>query len=160
MSLLNILLFIGTSWRGVITKLGLPGLLLHHETRTKDWFFDDMKAWVHYVPVAWHLGDLRAKFDWAKSHQDESQKIADAASKLFDNMMGEAYMYKLYQELFVDHLGKILKAYAPSSDSWAAAKAKYERDGFELRRVAFCDIENCRIPGSSEMPTIAQAAVV
>lgn len=55
-----------------------------------------------YVPVAWHLGNLRAKFEWAETHQAEVKKMSDAASNIFDRMMGEKYMQRLYQELFVD----------------------------------------------------------
>ncbi len=41
----------GTTWFGTLDKLGLPGLLFHHETSTQDYFHDDLLPWVHYVPV-------------------------------------------------------------------------------------------------------------
>ena len=131
----------------------MPGLLFHHETRSKDWFFDDMKPWEHYVPVAWHLGDLRAKVDWAETHQDEAERIADNASKLFDRLMSKLYMEKVYQELFVDYLGAVVDAFVPSPASWEAARQKYENDGFALRQVGICDSSSCRIRGVGEMPT-------
>lgn len=143
----------GTSWRGSITKLGMPGLLFHHETRSKDWFFDDMEPWEHYVPIAWHLGDLREKFDWAEKHQDEAKRIADNASKLFDRLMSKGYMEKLYQELFVDYLGAVVDAFVPFPASWEEARRKYENDGFVLRQVGICDSSSCRIQGVGEMPT-------
>ena len=55
----------GTTWNGTISKLAIPGLLFHHETPMKDWFFDDLKPWVHYIPIEWDLSDLREKFEWA-----------------------------------------------------------------------------------------------
>jgi hypothetical protein len=33
----------GTTWEGTLTKLMMPGVLFHHVTRTKDWFYDLMK---------------------------------------------------------------------------------------------------------------------
>lgn len=131
----------------------MPGLLFHHETRSKDWFFDDMEPWEHYVPIAWHLGDLREKFDWAEKHQDEAKRIADNASKLFDRLMSKGYMEKLYQELFVDYLGAVVDAFVPFPASWEEARRKYENDGFVLRQVGICDSSSCRIQGVGEMPT-------
>lgn len=157
---LVLIVIVGTSWRGVLTKLGMPGVLFHHETRTKDWFFDDMKAWIHYVPVTWHLGDLRAKFEWAENHQAEVKKMSDAASNLFDSMMEERYMRGLYEELFVDHLGMMLNAYVPSSSTWAEQKKIYELDGFELRIVATCEMTSCQIPGRSGISTLPRAISV
>jgi len=39
----------GTTWSGVIPKLSMPGVLLHHETSMKDSYFDDLEAWVQHV---------------------------------------------------------------------------------------------------------------
>jgi hypothetical protein len=41
----------GTTWFGTLDKLGMPGLLFHHETSAKDYFHDEILPWVHYVPV-------------------------------------------------------------------------------------------------------------
>jgi hypothetical protein len=41
----------GTTWFGTLDKLGMPGLLFHHETSAKDYFHDEIIPWVHYVPV-------------------------------------------------------------------------------------------------------------
>ena len=146
---------LGTSWRGTITKLGFPGLLFHHQTRSKDWYFDDLKPWVHYVPVAWHLADLREKFDWAEKNQEKAKQIADNASKFYDYMMSEKYMQRVYRELFVDYLGKVLEAFVPSTRSWDDAKRKYEQDGFTLRQVSVCDNTSCHTPGSDAMTTVS-----
>ena len=42
----------GTTWFGTLDKLGLPGLLFHHETSAKDYFHDELLPWVHYVPLS------------------------------------------------------------------------------------------------------------
>jgi hypothetical protein len=134
----------GTSWRGTMTKLGFPGVLFHHQTPTKDWFFDDMKPWIHYIPVGWHLNDLREKFVWAESHQIEAKEIADRATTLFQTFMEVPYMERMYQELFVDHLGKVLEAYVSSpSDSWRDIQTQYANDGFKMRLVSRCDDAKC-----------------
>ena len=133
----------GTTWRGTISKLGMPGVLLHHETPTKDWFFDDMKHWEHYIPVHWSLVDLREKFDWAQQNQAEAHRIAEAGSKLYDEFMDEPYMARVYSDLFVDYLGKIVDAYVPSALPWSQAMWEYRNRGFVLDRVAACDDYDC-----------------
>ena len=151
----------GTSWRGTLTKLGMPGLLFHHETPTKDWFFDDMKKWVHYVPVHWTLGDLRDKFHWAQRNQEDAKRIAGEASKLYEHFMQEPYMEKVYNELFGDYLGKVLDAYVPSPDSWEEMKREYVQGGFRVRRVAACDDTLCHtfFKGGADNRPHTQASV-
>jgi Glycosyl transferase family 90 len=133
----------GTTWRGTLSKLGMSGVLLHHETPTKDWFFDDMKEWIHYIPVQWSLVDLREKFFWAQRNQKQARKIADNANMLYDEILGEPYMKRLYNDLFVDYLGKVMDAYVPNTESWEQVMRAYNHDGFELRRVAACDDYDC-----------------
>ena len=133
----------GTSWRGTMSKLGMPGVLFHHETPTKDWFFDDMKHWEHYIPVHWSLVDLKEKVAWAQGNQAAARKIADAGSALFDEFMDEPYMARVYNELFVDYLGKIVDAYVPSAFPWSQVKREYENRGFVMELIATCDVYVC-----------------
>ncbi len=46
------------SWKGVQSKLALPGVLFHHETPTYDWFHEDLIPWVTYIPVSMDLEDV------------------------------------------------------------------------------------------------------
>ena len=102
---------IGTTWTGTIEKLALPGVLFHHVTPTKDWFHDHLVPWVHYIPVAVDLSDLRAKFEWAESHPEETRRIAEAGTE-FARRMGSLDGYaQLYQEHIVHPLGNIITAY-------------------------------------------------
>jgi hypothetical protein len=133
----------GTSWRGTISKLGMPGLLFHHETPTVDWFYQDMKRWIHYVPVHWSLADLYDKFVWAQDHPSVAKLIAEAASELFSYLMGDQYMKKIYNELFVEYLGELLDAHVVSSRSWEKEMEYYHDNGFKLLRVAACDYDFC-----------------
>ena len=50
---------LGTTWSGTIQKLAMPGLLFHHETEVKDYLFDLIKPYEHYVPVRRDLADLK-----------------------------------------------------------------------------------------------------
>lgn len=143
----------GTTWRGTLSKLGMPGVLLHHETPTKDWFFDDMKHWEHFVPVHWSLVDLREKFNWVQQNQVEAKRIAEAGSKLFDEFMEEPYMARVYNELFVDYLRKVVAAFVPSTLTWSQAKWEYKKRGFSLNLVAACNDFEC-LTFTESMPDV------
>lgn len=104
----------GTTWTGTLRKLAMPGLLFHHETPTRDFFYDEIKPWVHYVPVKTDLSDLREKYDWAESHQEEAQMIAKAATDYVAKMATDGWINQTYKKYFVEDLGRIVKAYQPT----------------------------------------------
>ena len=41
----------GTSVSGMLQKLAMRGVLLHHETHMRDFNYDELKPWVHYIPI-------------------------------------------------------------------------------------------------------------
>jgi len=113
----------GTSWTGTIEKLALPGVLFHHVTPTKDWFYDRLQPWVHYIPVDSDLTDLREKFEWAESHPVEAQKIAEAGTE-FARWIGTPEGFaELYQQHLVAPLREIINAYQPPPDASDAGKS-------------------------------------
>ena len=70
----------GTTWSGVIPKLSMPGVLLHHETSMKDSYFDSLTPWVHYIPVSEDLHDLIDRIQWAEANPSHARQISDNAS--------------------------------------------------------------------------------
>ncbi len=104
----------GTTWTGTMQKLALPGLLFHHVTPTKDYIHDYMEPWVHYIPVASDLSDLKAKFDWAESHQVEAKNIADRGTELIRYLTGPEGFKHMYDEDLVEPLRRVIEAYQPT----------------------------------------------
>jgi len=105
----------GTTWTGTIEKLAMPGLLFHHLTPTKDYIYDWMEPWVHYVPVSLDLLDLKGKFDWAESHPVEAKKIADEGTKLMRYLTSPEGYEQMYQRDIVAPLRQVIEAYQPIS---------------------------------------------
>jgi len=138
----------GTTWKGTIDKLNLPGLLMHHETSMKDWYFELLKPMVNCLPVAWDLSNLKDQYIWAEDHPEEAKKIAEEGTKLGNYLLSEEYMSKLYNDLFVKYLKEVLTAYHPLSnneqDSWSTLKSRYENNGYRLTLITACE-PNCRI---------------
>ena len=119
------------------------GVLLHHETPTKDWFYDLMKPFQHYIPINLDLADLRGKYDWAEKSEGRAQEIADEGTELAKYIFSEEYMTKIYQELFVDYMGKVVESYIPSNSTWQENYQRYVDHGFTLTQVAFCRATRC-----------------
>ncbi|KAI2509396.1 Glycosyl transferase family 90 [Fragilaria crotonensis] len=133
----------GTTWQGTLTKLRMPGVLFHHETPTKDWFYDLMRPWVHYIPVQTDLGDLRARYQWAKNHPAQVREIAERSTELGDYLLSPEYLNHVYQRLFVVYLGKVVEAYQPSDMSWQDCLAMYHEGGIHLKLVSECGQDSC-----------------
>lgn len=45
------------------------------------WFWDQLKAWEHYVPVSWDLSDLKERILWCQEHDKECEEIAKNAKR-------------------------------------------------------------------------------
>lgn len=139
----------GTSWRGTISKLGMPGVLFQVESPTKDWFYDQLQAFKNYIPVEWSLGDLEARFKWAEQHPSKAKEISEEASKLHSFLMSTEYMDQVYEELFVNYLGQVVQKYETTFDSWKSMKQLYQEHGFKLQQVSVCNDGNCRTRDST-----------
>jgi len=105
----------GTTWAGTVQKLAMAGVLLHHETPTKDYIHDYMKPYVHYVPIKEDLTDVNAKLEWCESHPYESKQMSKQASELMRYLSSDEGFEQLFQEKFADPLRSIIDAYQPVS---------------------------------------------
>lgn len=71
----------GTTWSGLIPKLSMPGVLLHHETSMKDSYFDQLVPWVHYIPVREDLRDLQQRVRWLQEHDAIAKRVSANADE-------------------------------------------------------------------------------
>ncbi|KAK1743496.1 glycosyltransferase (family 90) [Skeletonema marinoi] len=104
----------GTTWSGTLEKLGLPGLLFHHETPMKDYLHDKMVKWVHYVPIKEDLSDLKEKFDWAESHPELAKQISDNATRLVKSLGTQEGFSIMFNEFYETPLRAVVEAFQPS----------------------------------------------
>jgi len=133
----------GTTWDGTITKLLMKGILFHHETVFQDWFYDDMKPWVHYLPVTWNLSNLWLQYRWAEEHPIEVQEISAEATKFAKYLLSEEYMSKLWKELYVDYLGQQIEAFDDQGMDWDTMVKHYESKEITLQKISTCDHRTC-----------------
>ena len=62
--------------------LGCCVLKVDSEPHYRQWYYDDLKPWEHYVPVAADLSDLSEIIAWCRSHNAECGAIAMAGRAL------------------------------------------------------------------------------
>merc|ERR1719491_265265 len=125
----------GTTWTGTMEKLAMPGLLFHHMTPTKDYFYDRLRAWQHYIPVAADLQDLQDKFAWAEGHPAEARRIAEAGVDFMRHAGTPEGFGEMFREDFVEPLRRAIVAYQPVE---AAHPGRTWREVLE-------SLEDCRV---------------
>ena len=72
------------SWPGLYQKLltGSPVLKVQSPVGHKQWYYDRMRPWIHYVPVAADMSDLMEKMEWLRSHDHEARAIGEQGRSL------------------------------------------------------------------------------
>ena len=124
----------GTSWTGTIAKLGMSGLLMHHITPMKDYFYDRLVPWKHFVPIKPDLSDLQEKVGWANMYPEEAEKIANRATEFVRYLGTPEGFDQIFQEDFVNIMRHMIDAYQPS-ESW---KQILESEDNEMVRLMDC----------------------
>jgi hypothetical protein len=139
----------GTTWSGTIQKLIMPGLLFHHLTPTKDYIHDRMKPWIHYIPVAGDLRDLKDKYYWAEQHPQVAKSIAENGSELMSHLLSPEGMDEMYEQFIVEPTRRVIEAYQPvyvahSGLSWREVIKQLEGDimGLKWRCTGHLNLPN------------------
>jgi len=89
----------------------MPGVLFHHVTPTADWFHSYLTPWEHYIPVRADLTDLREKYEWAETNQEQARRISENGTEFVRWMGSEEGFAKLYEERLVAPLRDAIEAY-------------------------------------------------
>jgi hypothetical protein len=76
----------GSTWDGTAWKLNSGSVIFKSDSRWKQWFYDEYKPWVHYIPVKDDFSDIDEQFEWCEAHQDECEKIIKNAKALFQKV--------------------------------------------------------------------------
>jgi hypothetical protein len=66
------------AWSNLFTRLIMGCCLLKVASAPgyRQWYYDELDAWTHYVPVKADLSDLRERIDWCRAHLSECGDIA------------------------------------------------------------------------------------
>jgi len=80
------------SWQNLIVRLHLGCCVLKVASRCgfRQWYYDRLKPWEHYVPVAADLSDLLEKIDWVRTNDHEAEQIAQRGQAFARSLTWEA----------------------------------------------------------------------
>ena len=72
------------AWSNLFTRLllGCCVLKVGSQRGYRQWYYDDMRPFEHFVPVAADLSDLLEKIEWCRAHDRECSAIASAGQQL------------------------------------------------------------------------------
>jgi len=65
---------------------GSPLLKVASRHGYRQWYYDRLKPWVHYVPVAADLSDLMARVEWLRANDQQARDIGQAGRDLAISM--------------------------------------------------------------------------
>uniref|UniRef100_A0A8D0ATX4 Protein O-glucosyltransferase 3 n=1 Tax=Sander lucioperca TaxID=283035 RepID=A0A8D0ATX4_SANLU len=71
-------------------------LVLKQDSQYYEYFYSQLKAGTHYVPVRRNLSDLLEKIKWAKENDDEAHKIARAGQTVVRELLQPSRLYCYY----------------------------------------------------------------
>ena len=89
----------------------MPGVLFHHETAMRDSFYDDIKPWVHYVPIMEDMSDLKKQYIWAMNNPDEIKAISKRATQYVKDAIKPSGL-KQHAQHFVSVMQKYINSYS------------------------------------------------
>lgn len=74
---------VSNSWANFYTRMlmGCCVLKVASPKGFRQWYYDDLVPWTHYVPVASDLSDLIEKVEWCRGHDEACREIAIAGQE-------------------------------------------------------------------------------
>lgn len=82
-------------------ELSSGSVVLLADSQWKMWYYKFLEPYVHYVPVAQDLSNLKEKIIWCQRHDDECKQIVANAQKFYDKYLSmDSVLDYLQKELF------------------------------------------------------------
>lgn len=91
------------AWR-MIYLLHTKSLILKVDSKWREYYYDELKPWVHYIPVKDDLSNLISTIEWCKNNDDTCKLIAENAytfaityltrDKVYEYMANLLYSYQ------------------------------------------------------------------
>ena len=82
------------TWSNFLVRLHLGCCVLKIDSQHgyRQWYYDRIRPWEHFVPVRADMSDLIEKIDWARSHDAEAKAIASNGQAFARSMTFESEM--------------------------------------------------------------------
>ena len=72
-----------STWDATAWKLNSGSIIFKSDSNWVQWFYNDYKAWIHYIPIKDDFSDIQEKFHWCEENQEKCEIIINNAKQLF-----------------------------------------------------------------------------
>jgi len=95
-------------WESFFWKLYSGCVVFKQESIWKQWYYDEIKPFVHFIPIKNDFSDLREKYKWCMQNESECEKIVMNARRFISTFLSFSnsvnfmrnYLYVHYFQLF------------------------------------------------------------
>jgi len=77
---------IGSTWDATAWKLNSGSVIMKTNSNWIQWFYNDYKEWIHYVPIADDFSDIQDKYKWCEDNERKCIIMVENCKKLFQNI--------------------------------------------------------------------------
>ncbi len=96
------------TWSNMIARmhLGCCVLKVASQFGYRQWYYDRIQPWEHFVPVKSDMSDLAEKLDWVRSNDEEAERIAKNGQAFARTLTMESCAVEGAQIIETHYLGK------------------------------------------------------
>ncbi|SEJ75805.1 Glycosyl transferase family 90 [Dyadobacter sp. SG02] len=78
--------------------------LVDRQQNNREYFYDQLVPYEHFIPVAEHLHDLLAKITWADNHPSEAQQIAKNAKEFAIQYLSRRAAVEYFAKAIIENI--------------------------------------------------------
>ena len=88
-----------STWDATAWKLNSGSVILKTDSNWEQWFYEEYKPWVHYVPVADDFSDIQERYKWCEANPEKCEEMIRKAKELFQTIYRHENVLKYVNNL-------------------------------------------------------------
>ena len=88
-----------STWDATAWKLNSGSVIFKSDSNWEQWFYDEYKPWVHYVPVADDFSDIQERYNWCEANPEKCEEMIGKAKEFFQAIYRHENVLKYVHEL-------------------------------------------------------------
>ena len=84
-----------SSWSNLVWLMYSNSVVFLVENHNEQWYYKNIKAWEHYIPVKPDLSDLSERYNWALENEEKCKEIAEKGKEFTKTLTYESVVKTL-----------------------------------------------------------------
>ena len=80
------------SWEGTVWKLYSGSVVIKQKSIWKQWYYDELQEWIHYVPINNDFSNLEVIINWCINNDNICKQIAKNSRKFIKEKLNNKYV--------------------------------------------------------------------